>query len=98
MLVLYNGPLSKDDCDQGLCNAEKAEQSNQHGYSIKIYQKRMVGLTFSILFISILERTIGSKRLRSDMVLLETPVGNKNSNVQQNARHLFFKLTIENWN
>ena len=89
MLVLYNGPLSKDDCDQGLCNAEKAEQSNQHGYSIKIYQKRMIGLTFSILFIDILEHIIGSKRLRSDIILLSTTVVNKSSNVNQHTDHLF---------
>ena len=72
--MLHNGSLSKDDCIQGLCNAEEAEQSNQQEDLIKIYQKRMVGLTFSILFIGILERTIGSKRLRSDMIYSQLPL------------------------
>ena len=87
--MLHNGSLSNDGCAQGLCNVEEAEHNNQHGDSIKIYYKRVIGLAFSILFISILEQTIGSKRLKSDMILLQTPVGNKHSNVQQRAKHLF---------
>ena len=61
----------------GLHSADEVEQNAHNGDLIKVHQKRTIGLNFSILFIGILEPSVESKRLGSNMILLLTLVRNK---------------------